>query len=271
MKRGLPTRSMKPIRTHRKFDLSAYRKQDEIPYDFLRKRLSILVSHDDTHLMVSKGAMQNVLAVCTSVETGNGTIVDISIMRDRIQQHFEEFSNKGFRTLGIAYKNMGSASRITKENETGMTFLGFLVLFDPPKANIVETIISLKKLGVALKIITGDNHLVAANVSQQMGLSDTKILTGQDIRRLSDAALLNRVVNVDVFAEIEPNQKERIILSLRKAGNVVGYIGDGMNDASALHSADVGISVDSAVDVAKDAADIVFTRKGPGCFGGGCA
>jgi len=249
------------IRTHRKFDLSAYRKQDEIPYDFLRKRLSILVSHDDTHLMVSKGAMQNVLAVCTSVETGNGTIVDISIMRDRIQQHFEEFSNKGFRTLGIAYKNMGSASRITKENETGMTFLGFLVLFDPPKANIVETIISLKKLGVALKIITGDNHLVAANVSQQMGLSDTKILTGQDIRRLSDAALLNRVVNVDVFAEIEPNQKERIILSLRKAGNVVGYIGDGMNDASALHSADVGISVDSAVDVAKDAADIVLLEK----------
>jgi Mg2+-importing ATPase len=142
-----------------------------------------------------------------------------------------------------------------------MTFLGFLVLFDPPKSNIVETIASLKTLGVALKIITGDNHLVAANVSQQMGLAKTKIITGPDLRQMSDAALLKRVVDVDVFAEIEPNQKERIILALRKAGNVVGYMGDGINDASALHVADVGISVESAVDVAKDAADIVLLEK----------
>ncbi len=142
-----------------------------------------------------------------------------------------------------------------------MTFSGFLVLFDPPKPNIIETITSLKNLGVALKIITGDNHLVAANVSQQMGLSNTKILTGSDLSQLSDAALLKRVADVDVFAEIEPNQKERIILALRKAGNVVGYMGDGINDASALHAADVGISVESAVDVAKDAADIVLLEK----------
>ena len=249
------------IRTYRQFDLSGYQKQDEIPYDFLRKRLSILVSHDEKHLMVTKGAMLNVLNVCSSAESGNGTIIDIATVRDRIQQHFEEFSKKGFRTLGIAYKDMGSESRISKDHETGMTFSGFLVLFDPPKSNIIETITSLKQLGVALKIITGDNHLVASNVSQQMGLSETKILTGQDIHQLSDAALLNRVSNVDVFAEIEPNQKERIILALRKAGNVVGYMGDGINDASALHSADVGISVDSAVDVAKDAADIVLLEK----------
>ena len=142
-----------------------------------------------------------------------------------------------------------------------MTFSGFLVLFDPPKPNIIETITNLKKLGVSLKIITGDNHLVAANVSQQMGLSDTKILTGPEITQLSDSALLNRVADVDVFAEIEPNQKERIIIALKKAGNVVGYMGDGINDASAIHAADVGISVDSAVDVAKDAADIVLLEK----------
>ncbi|MGD1046386.1 MAG: magnesium-translocating P-type ATPase [Bacteroidota bacterium] len=249
------------IRTHRKFDLSGYQKQDEIPYDFLRKRLSILVSHDNNNLMVTKGALQNVLAVCISVETGDGTIVDINTVRDRIEQHFEEFSRKGFRTMGIAYKNMGSESCISKDHETGMTFSGFLVLFDPPKPNIIETIISLKQLGVALKIITGDNHLVASNVSQQMGLSDTKILTGQDIHELSDAALLHRVADADVFAEIEPNQKERIILALRKAGNVVGYMGDGINDASALHASDVGISVDGAADVAKDAADIVLLEK----------
>jgi P-type Mg2+ transporter len=249
------------IRTHRRFDLAGYQKQDEIPYDFLRKRLSILVSHDDTHLMLTKGALMNVLAVCSSAETEEGKIVEIAAVRNRIQQHFEEFGSKGLRTLGVAYKNMGSESRISKEHEAGMTFSGFLVLFDPPKPYIIETITSLKNLGVALKIITGDNRLVAANVSQQMGLSNTKILTGPDLGKLSDAALLKRVADVDVFAEIEPNQKERIILAFRKVGNVVGYMGDGINDASALHVADVGISVDSAVDVAKDAADIVLLEK----------
>ncbi|MDE3091089.1 MAG: magnesium-translocating P-type ATPase, partial [Chloroflexota bacterium] len=249
------------IRTHRQFDLAGYQKQDEIPYDFLRKRLSILASHDDTHLMVTKGALPNVLAVCSSAETAGGKIAEIAAVRDRIQQHFEEFSSKGLRTLGVAYKNMGSESRIDKAYEAGMTFLGFLVLLDPPKPNIIETITSLKNLGVSLKIITGDNHLVAANVSQQMGLSNTKILTGPDLGQLSDSALLKQVGDVDVFAEIEPNQKERIILALRKAGNVVGYMGDGINDASALHAADVGISVESAVDVAKDAADIVLLEK----------
>jgi Mg2+-importing ATPase len=249
------------IRNHRKFDLSGYAKQDEIPYDFLRKRLSILVSHGDMHLMVTKGSMQNVLDVCSSAETKEGTIVDIATVRDRIRQHLEEFSSKGFRTLGVAYKNMGAESRISKDHEAGMTFSGFLVLFDPPKPNLMETITSLKNLGVALKIITGDNHLVAAHISQQIGLSNTKIITGADLHQLSDTALLQRITNVDVFAEIEPNQKERIIIALRKAGNVVGYMGDGMNDASAIHAADVGISVDSAVDVAKDAADIVLLEK----------
>jgi len=249
------------IRTHHRFDLSGYRKQDEIPYDFLRKRLSILVSHDDTHLMVTKGALSNVLAVCSSVETEEGKIIEIAAARDRIQQHLEEFSSKGLRTLGVAYKNMGAESRISKDHEAGMTFSGFLVLFDPPKPNIIETIANLKNLGVSLKIITGDNHLVAANLSGQMGLSKTRIISGPELSQLSDAALLKRVADVDVFAEIEPNQKERIILALKKAGNVVGYMGDGINDASALHVADVGISVDSAVDVAKDAADIVLLEK----------
>ena len=249
------------IRTHRQFDLSDYQKQDEIPYDFLRKRLSILVSHAGTHLMMTKGALPNVLAVCSSAETGTGTTVDIAPLQQKIQQHFEDFSSKGFRTLGVACKDMGAGSVISRDHEAGMTFLGFLVLFDPLKPNIVDTIASLKSLGVSLKIITGDNHLVAASVSQQMGLADAGIITGPDLRLLSDAALLNRVADVSVFSEIEPNQKERIILALRKAGNVVGYMGDGINDTSALHAADVGISVESAVDVAKDAADIVLLEK----------
>jgi Mg2+-importing ATPase len=250
------------IRNNRQFDLSEYRKQDEIPYDFIRKRLSILVSHGDTHLMVTKGALQNVLEICSLVETKDGNVVDIATSLDRIRKHFENFSSKGFRTLGVAYRNTGSDSRISKDHESGMTFSGFLILSDPPKPNILETINSLKNLGVALKIITGDNHLVAANISQQMGLKNTNILTGKDLSNLSDSALLSKVGGVDVFAEIEPNQKERIIHALKKAGNVVGYMGDGINDASALHVADVGISVESAVDVAKDAADIVLLEKG---------
>ena len=249
------------IRSHRQFDLSTYNKIDEIPYDFLRKRLSILVAHDDTHLLVTKGALQNVLDACSKAETGVGAVVDIALVRDQIQQHFEDYCGKGFRTLGVARKDMGSVARVGKADEVGMTFVGFLVLFDPPKPQIVETIASLKSLGVSLKIITGDNRLVAASVSRQMGLLNTKILTGPDLRQLSDGALLNQVAGVDVFAEIEPNQKERIILALKKAGNVVGYMGDGINDASALHAADVGISVESAVDVAKEAADIVLLEK----------
>lgn len=251
----------KAIRAHRQFDVSGYQKLDEVPYDFIRKRLSILVSKGDAHLMVTKGALLNVLAVCSSAETLDGMIVDIAAVQEQIQQHFQEFSSKGFRTLGVAYKNIGSDSLMSKNHEADMTFLGFLVLFDPPKPDILETIGLLKHLGVSLKIITGDNHLVAANVSQQVGLSNTQILTGPDLRQMSDEAMLKRVVDVDVFAEIEPNQKERIIIALRKAGNVVGYIGDGINDASALHAADVGISVDSAVDVAKETADIVLLEK----------
>jgi Mg2+-importing ATPase len=249
------------IRAHRKLDLAGYSKLAEIPYDFLRKRLSILVAHENTRLMVTKGALQNVLDACSKAETGAGVVVEMAPMRDQIQKHLEEFSKKGFRTLGVACKDMGSATQVSKADEAGMTFVGFLVLFDPPKPKIAETIARLKCLGVSLKIITGDNRLVAASVSRQMGLSGTKILAGPELHQLSDGALLHQVAGVDVFAEIEPNQKERIIIALKKAGNVVGYMGDGINDASALHAADVGISVDSAVDVAKEAADIVLLEK----------
>jgi Mg2+-importing ATPase len=249
------------IRHHRQFDLSGYQKLDEVPYDFIGKRLSILVSKDGEHLMVTKGALQNVLAVCSTVETSVGTIADMDMMRERIQRRFEELSSKGFRTLGVAYRNVGSDSVIRKEYEAGMTFVGFLVLFDPPKLDIANTIGELKLLGVSLKVITGDNKLVAASVSQQVGLHSSRIISGADLHKMSDEALLKQVNEVDVFAEVEPNQKERIILALRKAGNVVGYMGDGINDASALHGADVSISVDSAVDVAKDAADIVLLEK----------
>lgn len=249
------------LRAHQQFDLAGYRKLDEVPYDFIRKRLSILVAQENTHLLVTKGALANVLAVCSSVETAEGTITDLAGVQKQIQQRFEEFSREGLRTLGIAYRDVGPASLISKDHETAMTFLGFLVFFDPPKPGIEETLSQLKYLGVSLKIITGDSRLVAVHVSQQMGLSNPIILTGSDLHRMIDEALLPLAPDIDIFAEVEPNQKERIILALRKAGNVVGYMGDGINDASALHAADVGISVEGAVDVAKEAADIVLLEK----------
>ena len=246
---------------YKKIDLKGYKKQAEIPYDFLRKRLTIAVKHDNESIMITKGALVNILEVCTNAETKDGKIVGIASMQKQIQKNFEEFSNQGFRTLGIAYKKLSSNSPITKNDEKDMTFVGFLTLFDPPKSNIAETIASLKKLGISLKIITGDNQLVAASLSKKMGLAENKIITGTQLRQLSDAALLRQVSSINVFAEIEPNQKERIIIAMKKAGNVVGYMGDGINDASALHAADVGISVDTGADVAKDAADIVLLEK----------
>ena len=248
------------IRANR-LDLPGYTKLDEVPYDFIRKRLSILVAKDDASLMVTKGALQNVLDVCTSVETSEGTVVEIAEARGEIQRRFEDLSDQGLRVLGIAYKNAGTGRLITKDDEVGMTFVGFLALFDPAKPKIAETIGELKHLGISLKVITGDNRLVARSISQQVGFPSPRILTGPELHEMSDEALLGQVNGVDVFAEVEPNQKERIILALKKAGNVVGYLGDGINDASALHAADVGLSVDSAVDVAKESADIVLLEK----------
>jgi Mg2+-importing ATPase len=202
-----------------------------------------------------------VLAVCSSVEMPDRQVIDIGAARENISRHFEDLSSKGFRTLGLAYKDMGSQSSMKKDDETGMTFLGFLVFFDPLKEGIIEVIKTLKELGVTLKVITGDCELVAANVAERMSFPNRSILNGSSIREMSDEALMKRVNNVDIFAEIEPNQKESIILALRKSSNVVGYMGDGINDASPLHAADVGISVNSTVDVAKEVADIVLLEK----------
>ena len=249
------------ILAQNKLDLTQYKKLDEIPYDFIRKRLSILVSKSETNLMITKGALPNILESCSLVETENRKPVEISGFKEQIEQHFEEFSEKGFRTLGIAYREMGQQEIITKEHETGMTFLGFLFLVDPPKPGISKTIENMKQLGISLKVITGDNRFVAASISREIGLKNTRVITGSELHQMSSEALMKQVNDTDIFAEVEPNQKENIILALKKSGNVVGYMGDGINDASALHAADVGISVESAADVAKEAADIVLLEK----------
>ncbi len=249
------------IRSYKQPDISGYEKIDEVPYDFIRKRLSILLKKDGRYLMVMKGALSNVLAVCPFAENKTGDKIDTSTVEKEIQRKFEDLSSRGFRVLGVAMRDIGTQSLINKDSEQDMTFLGFLLFFDPPKKGVLETIERLKQLGVSLKVITGDNRLVAAKISQDVGMRDAKILTGPELREISDTALLQRVIQTDIFAEVEPNQKERIILALRKAGHVVGYIGDGINDVSALHASDVSISVDTAVDVAKESADIVLLEK----------
>ena len=249
------------IRQYRKFDLEGTEKLAEIPYDFYRKRLSLLINDQCNTFLIAKGALTNILAICSSAELGDGTLININEARQEIEQRYEDFSREGFRTLGLAYKSLPDQTQLDNTDENDLCFLGFLVFFDPPKAGCNETIQQLRELGVTLKIITGDNRLVAATVAKQLGLAEHEILTGPEIRAMSDLALINQVPDVDLFAEIEPNQKERIILALKKAGFVVGYMGDGINDVSALHAADVGISVDSAADVAKETAQIVLLEK----------
>jgi Mg2+-importing ATPase len=251
------------IRNFKNININGIEKLDEIPYDFIRKRLTILISKNQGihNIMISKGAIPNILNICSLVEISEEKYVALSNNLDIIEQFFQELSNKGFKILGVAYKNLDSVSKITKDDEYDMIFLGFLVLFDPLKKDIPKTINELNRLGISFKIITGDNKFVANYVGQQIGFTNPITITGSDIHTMSDEALIKSVNNVNIFAEIEPNQKERIILTLKKVGNVVGYMGDGINDAPALHTADVSISVDSGVDVAKDAAEIILLEK----------
>lgn len=256
------------IRSYRPLDVSSYQKLDEEPYDFTRKRLSILVlekspalAKPGRNLMVTKGALKNILACCTRAETADGRIVDIGEVQEAIERQFEEHSAKGHRTLGIAYKDNGDDPLIETDHEADMIFSGFITLFDPLKPGIGETINQLNKLGISLKVITGDNWLIALNVMRQLNIPESQILTGPELHAINDRALIKKAPEISVFAEVEPNQKDRIIIALKKAGHVVGYMGDGINDVSALHDADVSISVNSAVDVAKEAADIVLLEQ----------
>ncbi|RDE17739.1 MAG: magnesium-translocating P-type ATPase [Candidatus Thorarchaeota archaeon] len=242
-------------------DVSQYSKVDEIPFDFIRKRLSILVTDGQSHYLVTKGAVTNVLDVCTRAESASGQIVPIDQVAETIRTKYRTLSEEGYRTLGVATVDMGASSIARKESEQDMVFLGFLVIADPPKAGMMDTLSELRSLGISLKVITGDNELVAAHIGREIGFAEARAVTGSSLRHMSDEALVRLAIDVDIFAEVEPNQKERIIMALQHGGNVVGYIGDGINDASALHTADVGISVDSAVDVAKEAADIVLLEK----------
>jgi P-type Mg2+ transporter len=260
---GLPNPLDEAILKHRAPGVDEYTKLDEIPYDFTRKRLSVVVGRNGIPpCLITKGALENVLAVCSRVKTKDAEKILDSAIQAKIQERFETWSAQGYRVLGVAVKNVDVQEHPYSTNEeSGMTFVGFLLFFDPPKEGAQKTIAELKKLGVALKIITGDNHLVARHIGQIVGLGDFKMMSGGQLDDLGDEALWHAVEQTTIFSEVDPNQKERIILALKKRGHVVGYMGDGINDAPSLHSADVGISVENAVDVAKEAADLVLLKQ----------
>lgn len=251
----------KAIRSLYQDNAGAYSVQTEVPYDFLRKRLTVQVRHGRENFAITKGALNAIVGICDRAETAAGEIIQLTPKLDAIEEEYKKMSSAGYRVLGVAYKNGSDEKDFSRDDEKNMIFLGFITLVDPLKKGVQQTILDLHNLGVQFKLITGDNALVAENLATQIGLNKPVILTGRQIREMSDSALFQQAVHTDIFAEVEPNQKERIVLSLKKSGNVVGFIGDGINDAPALHAADVGISVDSAVDVAKEAADIVLLNQ----------
>jgi len=244
-------------------DISTEKKVDEIPYDFVRKRLSVVAADaQGEQTLITKGALDNVMSICTSLQSGDGTHPLDATRRAEIEQRYSEWSEKGFRVLGLATKKAdGKPETYSSTDEKALTFAGFLLFFDPPKADVQQVIVDLAKRGVQLKIITGDNQKVARHVAEAVNLPIQGVLTGRQLNDLRDEALWHLVERTTLFAEVDPNQKERIILALQKNRHVVGYMGDGINDAPALHAADVGLSVDTAVDVAKDAADIVLLKQ----------
>jgi Mg2+-importing ATPase len=256
------------IRKTRNLNIANYIKCDEVPYDFIRKRLSIVVVIEGKHIMITKGAVTNVLDVCDKAEDSTGTIF-LSVVKEQLQQKFEGLSQQGFRVIAVSYKDVTDDPVINKDDEQQMTFLGFLVFEDPVKKDVVESIQQLKQKGIRLKIITGDNRHVAAYLAQQVNLKTNELLTGSDLHELTSDALRARIEQTDVFAEILPAQKERIVKALQQAGHSVGYMGDGINDANALKAADVGISINNAVDVAKEASDLVLLDRDLNVIGDG--
>lgn len=246
-------------------DTPAQRKVDEIPYDFIRKRLTIVVEDAPEDgaarcLIVTKGAFTNMLEVCTSLRSGETTAPLTPERAEKLQEYFEKTSAEGFRVLALATRRVPEKADYGHGDEQDMTLEGFLLFFDPPKPEAKKTLEALKTLGISIRIVTGDNRHVAAHIATAIGLDTSAMLTGDEISRLSDEALWKRADTTILFAEVDPQQKERIVRALQHVGHAVGYLGDGINDAPALHAADIGISVDSAVDVARDTADIVLLR-----------
>ncbi|HUK85157.1 MAG TPA: magnesium-translocating P-type ATPase [Candidatus Acidoferrum sp.] len=246
---------------YKQFDVTGINKVDEIPFDFIRRRVSVVIELKGQRLVISKGAPEEILKICTFCET-NEILTDFtSVYQGKFLKQYNELSAQGYRVLAVAYKKVqDNKTHYSIGDESQMVFLGFLSFFDPPKESAKESINLLARDGVELKIVTGDNELVTRTVCTQLGFSIKGIVTGYDIAQLQDDALARVVEENNIFARVNPAQKDRVITALRANGHVVGYMGDGINDAPSLKTADVGISVENAVDVAKESADLILLK-----------
>ena len=235
---------------------------DELPFDFQRRRMSVVVDYEGDHVLICKGAVEEIYACCASYQIGEEVFPLIEMIRADLFEEVERLNRDGFRVLGIAYREFPrSKTAFTVEDESRLILLGYIAFYDPPKISATEAMGLLTKAGVAVKVLTGDNGLVTEKVCRDVGLDTAGMVTGAELSRLSQDDFAKAVETSRVFVKLSPAQKEQIVNELRKNGHVVGFLGDGINDALALKAADVGISVDSAVDVAKESADIVLLEK----------
>ena len=258
---GLKSPLDEAILAHKHIDVSAWKKIDEVPFDFERRRVSVLLDKGDTRMLIVKGAPDDIVGFCTHYEEQGAELqspVDKAVL-ERIHKQQNTLEKEGFRVLGIAWREVPlDHSDAVVGDEAELVFAGFAGFLDPPKESAGAALAALKDSGVTVKIVTGDSELVTQHVCAQLNIPVTGVLTGKEIAQMDDSALRIRVETANLFCRVNPSQKDRVILALKARGHVVGYLGDGINDAPSLHSADVGLSVESAVDVAKEAADMIL-------------
>ena len=243
-----------------KVNIENYVKVDEIPFDYMRKRMSIVVK-DKEYVMITKGALEEILKITTTALVNGQKVPLTEEIIENVNKKQEELSKKGMQVISLAIKNQYDGVGVfNKEDECDMTLIGLIAFLDPPKKDAKNTIKNLSKLGVTTKILTGDNQFATESVCNVVGI-DSKIVLGKDIDKMSDKELAKVVEEVNVFARMNPIQKERVVKALKKNGHVVGYMGDGVNDAPSLHASDVGISVNTGCDIAKEASDIILLEQ----------
>jgi len=260
---GLRNLLDRAILAHTELDVERNcRKVDEIPFDFKRRRMSVVIDYEDRHVLICKGAVEEVSAVCENYQVDEDINPLIRLIRDDLMDEYRSLSAEGYRVLAIAYREFDrSKQTFSVTDEAELILLGYIAFFDPAKDTSAKAIEALSRSGVAVKILTGDNELVTRKVCRDVAMPITRIATGTQLAALDDPAFAREVDEANVLARLTPDQKEKVIKTLRAQGHVVGFLGDGINDVLAMKAADVGISVDTAVDVAKESADIILLEK----------
>ena len=247
---------------HAKAEIDSYKKLDEIPFDFTRRMMSVMVRGSDGKvILLTKGAPEEVFQRCSRFERGGTLFAMEPGLAVELKQKYDDLSNDGFRVLAVATKELAGKEICAKYDERDLVLKGYVAFLDPPKASAGSAIAALRKHGIGVKILTGDNHLISRKVCRAVGLEPDPMLLGSEVEKLSDDQLAEAAVAATLFARLSPAHKERIIRVLRAKGHVVGFMGDGINDAPALRAADVGISVDTATDIAKESADLILLEK----------